>query len=369
MFCVYAISCNIPILDTSIGTVLLVDPAAEKLVYIGYTKSFEERMKLHKRDSHNLNYTVSQKFYNRIRNRWDEYDKIILVDNIKTERDALDTEVNLIALYNSYHKGLNSTPGGECGNCISGADHYRSRKIIGFDCETNTETRVYDWIGEAEEDLDLVSGTSLVLRKCPNANQVYSKKFKRYFQFKYEDDPVPFVIDMPRPGQKRSGAVNNKARKIVGFDSELNETTRVYDWIYEAVIDLDLKQGIKLVLNDTRPTHQQVYSNKFKRYFQFKYVDDPTPFVRDMPRPTEKRSGGSNGRAKPVCAYGKLYETAKAASQGLRDRGITKSKNDFVVYWISLNMHSDQVFYVSSAFYEEYKNEIITKEMFLKYKN
>ncbi|ABT14955.1 hypothetical protein NY2A_B556R [Paramecium bursaria Chlorella virus NY2A] len=367
MFLVYAISRDILIIDNGESVTLMVNPDEDKLLYIGFTgRSFEQRMIEHKYDSHNLNYTTSQKFYNRIRNHWDEFDKTILIDNIETKQEALDIEVNLIELYNSYHKGLNSTRGGDCGSGISGIDHPKARKIIGFDSELNKETRVYDWIQEAVEDLDLKQGVYLVVRKkCPNARQVYSNKLERYFQFKYVDDPTPFVIDMPRPEEKHIGKLNNKARKIIGFDSELNKETRVYDWIQEAVEDLDLKQGYKCVLNDALPTHKQVYSKKFERYFQLKYVDDPTPFVVDMPRPTTKRCGVGNGRAKRVCAYGKLYETAKAASQDLRDRKITKSKNNFIKEWIIRNMHSNEVFYVSLRFYEKYKDDIdITKEMY-----
>ncbi|AGE58405.1 GIY-YIG catalytic domain-containing endonuclease [Paramecium bursaria Chlorella virus NY2B] len=365
MFLVYAISRDILIIDNGESVTLMVNPDEDKLLYIGITgRSFEQRMIEHKKDSHNLNYTTSQKFYNRIRNHWDDFDKTILIDNIKTKQEALDIEVHLIELYNSYHKGLNSTRGGD--RSLSGSDHPKARKIIGFDSEMNKETRVYDWIQEAVIDLDLNQSVGDVLNKIRSEHkQVYSKRYERYFQFKYVDDPTPFVINMPRPEEKHIGKLNNKARKIIGFDSELNKETRVYDWIQEAVEDLDLKQGYKCVLNDALPTHKQVYSKKFERYFQLKYVDDPTPFVIDMPRPTTKRCGIGNGRAKRVCAYGKLYETAKAASQDLRDRKITENKNNFIKGWIIRNTHATEVFEVSLRFYERYKDDInITKEMY-----
>ncbi|ABT14654.1 hypothetical protein NY2A_B255R [Paramecium bursaria Chlorella virus NY2A] len=82
---VYAISKNIPFVVLSEGAMLLLDPEEWNYVYIGVTNNFERRMDEHFNLAHNESYKTSQKFYNRIRDKWNEYDKTILVRGIRSD--------------------------------------------------------------------------------------------------------------------------------------------------------------------------------------------------------------------------------------------------------------------------------------------
>lgn len=280
---VYAISKDIQIIETPDGSVLMVDPEEDKLLYIGYTDNFSRRMKQHFNCAHDESYEWSQKFYNRIRNKWDDFDKTILVRGIRPEQEAKDLEIELIEKYNSHKKGMNSTPGGD--GVAPGADHPNARAIRAYNNSTKEET-LYTYFGECVAELGI------------------------------SESRISMVLSTYTPQAKS-------------------------------------KDGI---------------------WYQFKYSEDTTPFIENMPTKSEKKSdaqkGGTNPNAKSVCVFGKLYDCATTASTILFDSYKTTDKK-FISKWIGRNKFPDDVFKVSKEFYEHYKDsdEYITRNHIFSFEN
>ncbi|ABT14696.1 hypothetical protein NY2A_B297R [Paramecium bursaria Chlorella virus NY2A] len=350
---VYAISKNIPIVDLSEGAMLLLDPEEWNYLYIGFTHQFEVRMGQHFNNAHDDSYEWSQKFYNRIRNRWDDFDKTILVRGIKTEQEAKDLEIELIAKYNSYKNGMNSTRGGD--GASPGADNHMARKIVAYNNSTGEETS-YEYIKECAKKLGIIeSNIGNILFSDSSHTQTKSKDGV-YYQFKYAEDMTPFVENMPTPGEKRSGEDNSMARAIVSYNNSTGEETS-YTYIVECAEKLGISESnISQVLSPDYINSQA--KSKDGTWYQFKYEDDMTPFVDHMPTPNEKKSGGRHPRANPVCAFGKLYECAQTASDILIEVVDTNDKK-FICNWIHRKKFPGDVFKVSKEFYELYKDSDI----------
>ncbi|AGE54187.1 GIY-YIG catalytic domain-containing endonuclease [Paramecium bursaria Chlorella virus NYs1] len=350
---VYAISKNIPIVDLLGGAMLIVDPETWNYLYIGVTNNFERRMKEHYFNAHDESYETSQKFYRRIRNRWDAFDKTILVRDIRTEQEAKDLEIELIAKYNSYKNGMNSTRGGD--GTGSGSDHYRARKIIAYNNKTGEETS-YTYIGECAEKLG-IDKTNIGIVLSPEINSTQAKsKDGIWYQFKYAEDYTDFIENLPMPGEKISGANNHKARKIISYNNKTGEN-KTYMYIRECAEKLGISEkNISNVLSSYDKSTQA--RSKDGTWYQFKYAEDDTSFVEYMPTKSEKRSGGRNPRAHPVCAFGKLYDSAISASRCLVEVVDTNDKQ-FITTWIHCNKFPDDIFKVSKEFYESYKDSDI----------
>ncbi|AGE59547.1 GIY-YIG catalytic domain-containing endonuclease [Acanthocystis turfacea Chlorella virus OR0704.3] len=78
------------------------------------------------------------------------------------------------------------------------------------------------------------------------------------------------------------------------------------------------------------------------------------------------KSGENNPKAKPISVFGKLYGTAKDASDTLRDVCDTTSNGNFMKEWTTRKKHQHNIFYVSKEFYNTMKNatEIITLDIY-----
>ena len=360
MFLVYAISHNIPIIQTELENVLLVNPEEDNLLYIGYTgRHFEDRMKEHRSKIQDLNYNKSQKFYRRIRNCWDFWDKTILINNIENEEDAKLTEINLIALYNSYHKGLNSTAGGD--GSSMGSDNHNARAIRVYNNLTREET-TYDCIEECAKYTGLnAKNISCVLSDKRNNTQSCSSS-GIWYQFKYIEDTSSFIIDMKTPEQKISGSNHYYSRSILAFNNSTNTEYGPFGSVAECAKFLNISRDtIYKVVSKYNSANQA--KSRDGIWFQFKYIEDKNPFILNMPPP---RVGGKNHFSKRVCVFGILYESAGIASDILREVANTTNKGNFIVYWIYNKQHVHNVFYVSREFYTKYKyhDQNITKEMY-----
>ncbi|AGE56772.1 GIY-YIG catalytic domain-containing endonuclease [Acanthocystis turfacea Chlorella virus NE-JV-2] len=81
---------------------------------------------------------------------------------------------------------------------------------------------------------------------------------------------------------------------------------------------------------------------------------------------SESKKGEKNYKAKPICVFGKLYDSASTASDILCDVCDTTAKGNFMIQWIRRKKHPHNVFYVSKEFYKEMKgaNECITRDMY-----
>ncbi|AGE57539.1 GIY-YIG catalytic domain-containing endonuclease [Acanthocystis turfacea Chlorella virus NTS-1] len=78
------------------------------------------------------------------------------------------------------------------------------------------------------------------------------------------------------------------------------------------------------------------------------------------------KQGENNPKSKPICAFGKLYDTASNASNTLREVCDTKDKGNFMSRWVGNKKHKHNVFYVTKEFYATMKvlKECITLEMY-----
>ena len=297
---VYAISKDVKIVETPEGAELNVDPEEMKYLYVGFTHQFEVRMGQHFSLAHDESYERSKKFYNRVKNRWDDFDKTILVRGIQTEEEAKKIEIELIAKYNSYKKGMNSTPGGD--GMGSGADHPFAHKIRAYNNSTGEE-KTYTWFGGAVEELG-ISQTSIshvLSSDYPNYTQAQSKDGV-WFQFKDAEDDTPFMKNMPSPSERQSGADNPTARAIRAHNNSTGEE-KTYTWTGEAVVELGISESsINSVLSPDKPKYTQAKS-KDGMYYQFKYAEDTTPFIENMPTRYEKQLGANNHKAHAIIAY------------------------------------------------------------------
>ncbi|ABU43826.1 hypothetical protein AR158_C281R [Paramecium bursaria Chlorella virus AR158] len=354
---VYAISKNIPIVDLLGGAMLIVDPETWNYLYIGVTNNFERRMKEHYFNAHDESYETSQKFYRRIRNRWDAFDKTILVRDIRTEQEAKDLEIELIAKYNSYKNEMNSTRGGD--GFVSGADNPNARAIRVYNNYTGEET-LYEYIGECVEKLGIFNDSiNSVLSPKTNQSQAKSKD-GTWYQFKYAEDMTPFAENMPTRYEKILGADNPTARAIRAHNNSTGEET-LYEYIGECVEKLGISESSISNVLSPEYNYSQAKS-KDGIWYQFRYAEDMTPFAENMLTKSEKQSiarkGDRNPRAIPVCAFGKLYECAQTASDILIEVVDTDDKK-FISQWIYKKKFSDDIFKVSKEFYESYKDSDI----------
>ncbi|AGE56565.1 GIY-YIG catalytic domain-containing endonuclease [Acanthocystis turfacea Chlorella virus NE-JV-2] len=78
------------------------------------------------------------------------------------------------------------------------------------------------------------------------------------------------------------------------------------------------------------------------------------------------RTGGKNYNSKPVCVFGKLYDSASTASKLLREVCNTTSEYNFIAKWIQKPIHHHNIFYVTKEFYNEtkYATKIITRDVY-----
>ena len=197
---------------------------------------------------------------------------------------------------------------------------------------------------------------------------------------------------MPIPHAKQSGANNYNAQKVKVYNNTAGEITH-FGCIADAEKELGCHSwGISTVLSKIN-TSEQTYSKKFNAYFQAKYHDDNTPFIKDMPTPKEKSAakrvgtknsleskqkvsagrkgkymGVENHTAKPVVVYGVAYGHVNGASDALRDT--LNMKGMFVNNWLKRNTRPCDAFRISKDFYNQIDHDVyITREMYNAYEH
>jgi len=206
------------VINTPSGIIFDCDVDEHKYIYIGITNNFEKRMSQHKDNIKNINLKKSLKLYNRLRRYgWEAFDKMILKTDLTLE-EAKKEEIYTIALYNTFEQGLNSTPGGDTGPHIFGAEHWSAKPINIYNNNTG-EITSFNWIGGAAGHLDIppknVAGAIYGL----HTSQTYSKKHNSWFQIKYAYDETPFVEDMSTPNEKRA-EYNNVPIVVMNIDTK-----------------------------------------------------------------------------------------------------------------------------------------------------
>ena len=343
-----------------------VDPSEFKYAYVGYTNDFERRMIQHLACINNTDYKKSKKLYNRLRYYgWDNFDKMILMSGL-TEEEAKDAEIEMIAKYNTFEQGMNSAPGGEGFSC--GADHPFAKAVNVYNNSTG-EIISFLWIGAAAQYLGVESyRVHNVVSSSSTNEQTYSPIHNAYFQIKYAYDDTPFIENMATPTKKMSESQKGNKYHIKAIKIYNNSTGEIipFSWMGGAAEYLDINRDcIKAVVIGSS-ANEQTYSKKHEAYFQVKYIDDETPFIKDMPTPNQKKSGKNNYNSKPICALGKLYGTISMASDMLREVCNTKSEGNFMSDWVNRKKYQHNVFYVTKEFYERYKDttERVTREMY-----
>lgn len=362
---VYAIARkDIGVLRNEDGTVELdVDPEKFKYLYVGMTHDFEKRMGEHKTNAVNKNYKTSQKLYRRLcKYGWDAFDKVILASDLSLH-EAKVKETELIAKYNSFKLGLNSTPGGD--GVGWGGEHHNATAVVAFNNSTK-EMHTFDCLKAASKFLGIKQPiiSNILAGKY---KQSFSDKHDAFFQFKHKGDTSSFDYNMPTPKELASGTNSYHAFSIKAFNMTTKEII-VYECGLNASKDTGIQRShISSMINGTL---SHAYSKVYKAWFQFKKETDETPFVENMPTRYEKQglsqSGGKNHAAIPVCVFGKLYPAASMASETLRT--IYNLKKNFVSRWIHRTKNPEKIFKVSKEFYELYKDvENVTKEMYDKF--
>ena len=367
-----------------------VDPDEFKYAYVGYTNDFERRMGEHLRCTNDSGYTTSAKLYNRLRKYgWDNFDKIILMSGL-TEEEAKDAEIDTISKYNTFERGMNSTPGGDGGPILYGANNRNSEAV---NIHNNSTGEIISFLCQvdAAKYLGINPGcVTAVVSSSRETEQTYSPAHEAWFQVKYVDDQTPFVENMSTRNEKLSfcnaGYKNSYARAINIYN---NSTGEVISFLWQGAAAEYLGVEFNRVSDAVNPNRdsKQTYSPKYESWFQIKYADDKTPFIKNMLSPKQKhsiamtnkspsnetrqkmsksRKGEKNPRAKPVCAFGKIYPTETDASNMLREVCDTTSNRNFIGTWINSKKHQHIIFNVTKDFYKKYKNtnECVTREMY-----
>jgi len=363
VYVVYAIMIKGIVLDD-------LDPNEFKYVYVGMTNDFERRMYGHFSRINDPTYKRSQKLYNRLRYYgWDNFDKIVLEYGL-TREEAIEAEIRLIAKFNTFEQGLNSTPGGDCGSMLCGVDNPRAQAVNVYNNSTG-DISSFLWIGDASVYLGVnKQNIHDILCMTKTTEQTYSPVHEAWFQIKKACDDTPFIENMLTRYEKISGVNNHTTRPVKIYNNSTGEIIP-FSWIGAAAEYIgNTRKNISDVLCKAQ-TSDQTYSPIHKAWFQIKYADDDIPFIKDMLTPFKKVSVAKKGEkhplAKPICVFGKLYPAASVASDILREVcNTTTDRIDFLVDWTRRKKHKYNVFYVSKDFYEKYKDatQCVTKEIY-----
>jgi hypothetical protein len=282
----------------------------------------------------------SKKLYNRLRSYgWNAFNKIIIKYDL-SEKEAKDTEIEMIGKYNTFEKGLNSTPGGDSPGI--GSNHPRAQAVNVYNNMTG-EIMSFSWEGSAAEFLGIPRGyISCVANSSNVSEQTYSPAHNGWFQIKKAYDNTPFIENMPTLNEKRSILVsgeNHPGAQAVNIYNNTTKEITSFTWIGSAADFIGVESTcIDNVLSSLNST-KQTYSPIFDTYFQVKYAYDTTPFIRNMPSPAERISimnkgrkhteesrknmsesstGVKNHRAKSLFIFGTTYPTMTAACCALR---------------------------------------------------
>ncbi|ABT15249.1 homing endonuclease [Paramecium bursaria Chlorella virus NY2A] len=136
-------------------------------MYIGITYDFNKRMKSHKRRS----IAGETKLYNSIRKYgWKNFEKEI-IEVVYCRTEVFELEKFYIEEFDTFHNGLNSTPGGDGSGCRG--DNARAIKVKSHNIKTGEE-RIFDCISDAADELDL---NSSIISGVINGRYTYSGEY------------------------------------------------------------------------------------------------------------------------------------------------------------------------------------------------
>jgi group I intron endonuclease len=234
-------------------------------IYIGRTKNIDKRMKKHK-EATNYNFKKSKKLYNCLRKYgWDNLNIITLEDKL-TKEESYEREIDWIEAFDSFHNGLNSTPGGEYVGC--GADNHQAKAVVLKNIDTKEEFE-FDWIGSAAQCLS-VHEARLWSNLSGRIRQIYNHDYSSRFVAQYKSNIQPWDLN-----------ISPKLRGIVVKDIDTKEEFQ-FDSIPIASKILNIHEdSIRLILRPN-PTIKQVYSSMSGKRFVVKLRTDDTPWNLDI---------------------------------------------------------------------------------------
>jgi predicted GIY-YIG superfamily endonuclease len=222
-----------------------VDVDNYKYLYVGLTNNFKRRLSEHLACVLDLEYKTSQKFYNSVRaHGWENYEKIVVASGL-TREEAMAKEIETIAEYRSFELGLNSTPGGDGGPIMFGADNPRAQAVNVYNNKTG-DIRSFLWLGDADKALGVSRGTvSGIASQNIDIAQAWSPDWNAYIQAHYVYDKMPFEENMPTPCEK-TAHILRKPIIIVNIDTRFEQS---FDWSGEAAMHFEINEcNIKDVL-------------------------------------------------------------------------------------------------------------------------
>ncbi len=235
-------------------------------IYIGRTKNIDKRMMKHK-EATNYNFKKSKKLYNCLRKYgWKNLNIITLEDKLSKE-ESYEREIYWIETFDSFHNGLNSTPGGEYVGC--GPDNYHAKAIVLKNIDTEEEIE-FDWIGAAALWLG-VHEARLTHNLCGRRKQIYNRDYSSRFVAQYKSNIQHWDLN-----------ISPKLRGIVLKDIDTKEEFK-FDSIQLASKNLDISKDS--IWNILRPnsTIKQVYNSIGEKRFVVKLQTDDTPWNLDIP--------------------------------------------------------------------------------------
>jgi len=218
-------------------------------------------MKKH-REATNYNFKKSKKLYNCLRKHgWDNLIIITLEDKL-TKEESYDREIDWIETFDSFHNGLNSTPGGEYVGC--GPDNYHAKAIVLKNIDTEEEIE-FDWIGAAALWLG-VHEARLTHNLCGRIKRIYNLDYSSRFVAQYKSNIQQWDLN-----------ISPKLRGIVVKDIDTKEEFK-FDSIQLASKNLDISKDS--IWNILRPksTIKQVYNSIGEKRFVVKLQTDDTPW-------------------------------------------------------------------------------------------
>jgi len=314
-----------------------INPNKFKLVYIGYTSDFNTRMNSHYKRTLDTTFKYSKKLYNRLRSHgWENYNKIIL-DTTASVEEAKAKEIELIAYYNTFEQGLNSTPGGE-GGIPFGVDNPNAEAVNIYN-NTTKEILSFGWMKGAADYLGVHKrNISSVVISYITCKQTFSPLHNAWFQVRYAYDETPFVENMPTPGEKMS-------------ISRSGENGSFYGHIHT---------------DESKKKLSEALSGPNNPMFGKKHKPDTIQKMRDvkigkiLPETTKAKiskshiglqARGKNPKAKCVYVFGNVYQCGADAMDFLRP--IFGLKGRFIQDWTK-SVFKPDVFWIDKDVYEIY---------------
>ena len=228
------------------------------MCYIGQTcrKYVKTRWNLGK------GYWCSTKFYNAIKKYgWDNFENIILEDNIKYQNEANQKEIYYINLYNSIKNGYNTKEGG-----LNGSNNL-GKSIVKINLKGEV-VKIYNSIIEAVEELgENYQGT-------PICNCCKGKSFSayNYFWCYFQDlSSWDFIKHLK----------SHKTKKLIyKLNKESREILSIYTSISEAIKKLNISYNIiKKLLTNVYTRNEYDFLLSYNEDYPYNYIKGKNPFI------------------------------------------------------------------------------------------